>query len=302
MASANAPGAAASSVVPCDLWSSLHAFLQGDVELHASLQASVAASPCGPSFARSLTELALPLPDVQRANPSALPLVALVFDALLAEAFHHVSRGPSCSPFLRQHSRGLAAPVSRGWLRLSSALQQWDEFPQVTPAEMGRAATKMDKVELQLHQLELVHEAPLSSALSNLHLAKDIEVSRLSLPKEPPGFDPCPYMDRQLRDLYMRPSCHSVPLREAPLPPPKVKVRASCRAEKLELLAVLDLAGRLKLNDAAAVDLSKACGLFALPKSLESDRLIVDGRPANLCSDLDGRWLSMLAAATSAGG
>ena len=149
---------------------------------------------------------------------------------------------------------------------------------------MGRAATKMEKVELQLRQLELVHEASQGSSLPSLQLAKDIEVSRLSLPKEPPGFDPCPYMDCRLRDLYLRPSRYSVPLHEAPLPPIKVKVRAACKAEKIELLTVLDKAGRLKLSDAPCLDLSKACGLFALPKSLEADRLIVDGRPANLCS------------------
>ena len=104
---------------------------------------------------------------------------------------------------------------------------------------MGRATTKMEKVELQLRQLELVHEAPLCSSFSSLHLAKDIEVSRLSLPHEPPGFDPCPFMDRRLRDLCLCPCQRSVPLHEAPLPAPKVKVRAACRAEKLELLAVL---------------------------------------------------------------
>ena len=200
----------------------------------------------------------MPLPDVQRANPVALPLVALVFDALLAEPFHRVSRGLACSPFLRQLLPSLAAPLSRGWLRLASALQQWDDFRQVTPAKMGRAAAKMEKVELQLRQLELVQEAPSSSSLPSLHLAKDLEVSRLSLPKEPPGFDPCPYMDRHLRDVYLHPSRHSVPVAEAPLPPAKVKVRAASKTEKLELLAVLDAAGRLQLSDAASVDLA-AC-------------------------------------------
>ena len=62
---------------------------------------------------------------------------------------------------------------------------------------------------------------------------------------------------------------------------------------------MLDKASRLKLSNASSVDLSKACGLFAIPKLIEADRLIVDGRPANLCVDLDCRWLCMLASAST---
>ena len=233
MASVTAPGASASSALASDLWNSLHDFLHGDVELHASLQASASSSPCGSFFASSLVELSPHLPDLQCANPVALPVVALVLDSLLAEPFHCVSRGPACSPFLREDRRSLAAPISRGWCRLASALHRWDSFPEVTPVSMGRAATKMEKVELQLRQLELVQETSSGPHLPGLHLAKDIEVSRLSAPKDPPGFDPCPYMDSGLRDLYLRPSAHSVAMQDAPLPPPKVKVRTSCKAEKI---------------------------------------------------------------------
>ena len=76
------------------------------------------------------------------------------------------------------------------------------------------------------------------------------------MPLEPPGFDPCPFLDEEVRDLYLRPSAHSVPMHEAPVAPPRVQV-------------------------------------------LDADRLIVDGRPANLCVEADTRWLCMLASASN---
>ena len=88
-------------------------------------------------------------------------------------------------------------------------------------------------------------------------------------------------------------------MHEAPVAPPRVQVRASCQADKLELLSLLDRASRLKLSDASSVDFSKACGLFAIPKGVDADRLIVDGRPANLCVEADTRWLCMLASASN---
>ena len=164
---------------------------------------------------------------------------------------------------------------------------------------MGRAASKIEKIETQLQELETLQCPSSGSCLPNLHLAKDLEVSRLSMPLEPPGFDPCPFLDEELRDLYLRPSARSVPMREAPVAPPRVQVRASCKAEKLELLSLRDRASRLKLSDASSVDFSKACGLFAIPKGVDADRLIVDGRPANLCVEADTRWLCMLASASN---
>ena len=131
---------------------------------------------------------------------------------------------------------------------------------------MGRAASKIEKIEGQLQELEML-QCPSSSS----------------------GFDPCPFLDDELWDLYLRPSAHSVPMRAAPVAPPCVQVRASGKAEKLELLALLDRASRLKLSDGFSVDFSKACGLFAIPKGVDADRLIVDGRPANLCVDADTR-------------
>ena len=120
------------------------------------------------------------------------------------------------------------------------------------------------------------------------------------MPAEPPGFDPCPFLDEELRHLYLQPSAHSAPMLEAPAAPPRVQVRAFSKAENsLELLSMLDRAGRLKLCDASLVDFTKACGLFAIPKGVDADRLIVDGRPANLCVDVDTRWLCTLALASN---
>ena len=144
MATVSAPGASASAVPAPELWNSLQAFLHRYVELHASFQASISASPF---FTGSLAELASHLPDVQSANPAALSSIALVLDSLLAKPFNRVTRGPACSPFTRRSRLGLAAPISRGWVRVARAVQRWDAFPLVNPSEMGRAASKIEKIE-----------------------------------------------------------------------------------------------------------------------------------------------------------
>ena len=78
MATANAPGASASAVSAPQLWNSLHDFLHGDAELHASFQASISSSPSGPFFTSSLAEFRQHLPDVQSVSPAALSSIALV--------------------------------------------------------------------------------------------------------------------------------------------------------------------------------------------------------------------------------
>ena len=162
---------------------------------------------------------------------------------------------------------------------------------------MGRTATKVEKVEAQIAAL---YEADLDAgraSVPSLSLAKDVEVTRLSLPSAPPLFDPCPLLDKPLRELYLHPSRFTFPLEEAPMPPPKVVFRASSKAARLDFLAALDRSGRLRLLNASEHDRRTSCGLFTVPKSLDADRLIVDARPANLCMGGDGRWLSLLACA-----
>ena len=56
---------------------------------------------------------------------------------------------------------------------------------------------------------------------------------------------------------------------------------------------------RLIILPAKSVDLRASCGMFAIPKSLTRDRLILDARPSNLLLPLDSRWLATLASAAA---
>ena len=109
---------------------------------------------------------------------------------------------------------------------------------------MGRSAGKVENVEEQLRSLELV-DAGVGLAPCGVNMAKDVEVSRLSIPESPPAFDPCPFLDEPMRALYLHPSAASWALDEAEQLAPSVKFRAASKQAKLDLLAALDRCGRL---------------------------------------------------------
>ena len=58
-------------------------------------------------------------------------------------------------------------------------------------------------------------------------------------------------------------------------------------------------AGRLRLLPAAEHDSRTACGIFAVPKSTQADRMIVDARPINLVMASENDWLTTMGAASS---
>ena len=97
-----------------------------------------------------------------------------------------------------------------------------------------------------------------------------------------------PFLDEDLASLYVWPSRHALDFGE-------LLLRTKDRASRLELLAVLDNSGLLRLHPAGSLDPQAHCGLFAIPKSAEKDRLIIDARPNNLRFPSDSRWLAALA-------
>ncbi|CAE7198485.1 unnamed protein product, partial [Symbiodinium sp. KB8] len=188
---------------------------------------------------------------------------------------------------------------ARAWARIAQAVDMWNRQPPVTAGDMGRTAVKVEKVEAQVRALAVVDPSARCSSLPDLNLAKDVEVSRVSLPKSPPTFDPAPFLDKDLRSLYLNPSLHSIRLEDAPAPPPRVSFRCSSKAARMDLLSSLDASGRLRLFRGDLRDHRTACGLFAIPKSTEADRLIVDARPSNLVMDSDMSWLGTMGAASA---
>ena len=85
----------------------------------------------------------------------------------------------------------------------------------------------------------------------------------------------------------------------SPVTPLKVRFRARDRKARIELLALLDQSGRLALHPADPADMLGCAGLFAVPKSLERDRLIIDARPGNMTQATDADWLATMATANN---
>ncbi|CAE7717395.1 unnamed protein product [Symbiodinium sp. CCMP2592] len=136
----------------------------------------------------------------------------------------------------------VAAP-GRGWARVSEVLQLWDGLAPVTAESMGRTATKVEKVEAQIAALFEADLASSCAAMPGMHLAKDVEVERLSIPSSPPLFDPCPLLDKTLRELFLHASRYVIRVEEASEVPPRVTFRAPTKRARLDFLAALDKSG-----------------------------------------------------------
>ena len=104
--------------------------------------------------------------------------------------------------------------------------------------------------------------------------AKLIEADRVNFVGVP-SFDPVGFFDEATRKAYCFPlDCRlDVPREDVP----RVAVHAAPR-ERNELFRKMADCGRLRQED---VDPRYLSGLFAVPKDLEKDRLILDARPAN---------------------
>ncbi|CAE7631019.1 unnamed protein product, partial [Symbiodinium microadriaticum] len=211
----------------------------------------------------------------------------------------HGDAGPGASFLARPRCDALLSAAARGWDRIAQSVSLWDSAEPVDASAMGRTACKVERIEGQLRALATVSPSTPRAMCEDFNLAKDIEVNRLSLPSSPPSFDPSPFLDDTMRSLYLSPSRHAWPIDEAGEVPPRVQCRIGTKQEKLEFLSALDQSGRLELFPADQFDARTACGLFALPKGLDTDRLIVDARPSNLCVPTDVRWLATMASASS---
>ena len=297
-----APGAGASTSVAREHWSSLSAALHNDLDLQEYL---LAGSPDSSSpgrlsfFSDTLAEFGPSVFQYQPARWGSFDLLALVLDSLSNEPLHRVCRGPGASFQCRRDRQSFSSAIARGWARVAEAVQLWDDSLPVDAASMGRAACKVEKIEEQLQAIAGCGAEALAFNAVDFSMAKDLDVTRLSLPSAPPGFDPSPYLDRPLRSLFLAPSDHAWPIESAVAPPPRVQFRCRTKAARLDFLAALDSSKRLRLFPADRFDHRTACGVFAIPKGLDADRLIIDARPSNLCVPTDVRWLATMGSAFS---
>ena len=194
--------------------------------------------------------------------------------------------------------------------RLERVMQLWADSPEVTAAEMGRTASKVESLEDQISSLA----TSLAGMCSNygassgggakickssitgadIQVAKPIEADRIRFTGAP-TFDPAPYFDETTAAWYNDPLALALP--EDEVSPPPVHV-SGFRPQILKLLKNLDSTQRLAIHPAEDIPMKFRAGLFSLPKSLEVDRLIMDSRPQNLREEQLGRWTQSMATST----
>ena len=191
---------------------------------------------------------------------------------------------PSC---IRLHS-----PLSKKqWAvvhRFERHLAERATTSAVGPEQMGRTAAKVENLDSLLEVLheqatKLLPEAykrrPSGSVVSKLGaapdagsvlgsmkvgnpvVAKEVETSRLSVPHEPPEFDPSALLPPHHREVFHDPIKFAVDPTATSVKPPRVQLHAS-RSQAFELLHFLDQRHRLSLAPESKVRPSHLCGVF----------------------------------------
>lgn len=194
--------------------------------------------------------------------------------------------------------------------RLIRLMTPWSSSLPVSAADMGRTAAKVENIEATIELLksstatavarlgsskEAVGKIPdttSASLLGEVQLAKKIESARISFAGKP-TFDPSPLLDEASRKIFCNPLEHAVSPEDATEDPPRVNARGD-RHQILGLLRRLDKSGRLFLCPPGEVRMRHRAGLFSLLKNLESDRLILDCRPANALEPQICNWVQTM--------
>lgn len=223
----------------------------------------------------------------------------------------------------------LGTPLNRAqWeavRELRRHVDAWNAEEVVTSEDMGRAAAKVESIEVvlsalngkaeeigeELQRYRLRKKKHLQTSwgqqpspgevvgkldVKPAHLAKAVEPDRLKF-WETPTFHAEEYMDEENRAVFLDPLSFALPPDLQLHPPPHVRVRVSNK-NKLSLLRKLDSSNRLALVPARCVRKGYENGMFAIPKDGERDRMVLDGRPANCLEINEDRWIRSLGSLT----
>eukprot|EP00435_Cladocopium_sp_Y103_P016065 s3412_g4.t1 len=231
------------------------------------------------------------------------------------------SVAPSC---IRLHAR----LSKKQWAivhRFERQLAELASTGAVGPDEMGRTAAKVEDLDSLLETLheqalrwlpEAYKKQPTESVVAKLGaasdagrvvgslkvgnhvVAKDVETSRLSIPDEPPEFDPGDLLPSHHREVFTDPVKFAVDPAASSEQPPRVQLHAS-RRQAFELLHFLDQRQRLTLAPESKIRSSHLCGVFSLIKDQKKDRMILDARPPNMLEEALNAWTTTLGAVTS---
>lgn len=211
----------------------------------------------------------------------------------------HLSFDGNSPQFVDAATMGRAAAKVEGYedtlsavARAVSALQVFDGRYGALPKVSRRSAGG---------DVEPVRSGTCVGEVSHMpeHGAKPLKASRLQFPGKP-EFDPRPYFDRSTKKLYEFPLDLGKPLHEVGKPPP-VQVRASPQG-KLQLFKKLADSGLLQPVPEGTYLEDYRNGLFAVPKDASRDRMVLDGRPANMVDRGQQRWSQSMANAAALSG
>ena len=191
--------------------------------------------------------------------------------------------------------------------RLRRLSEAWSLLDELHAADMGRTAAKQEKQEqvlgcltkmctaavgdlkkyrLQRSCVTQGHEKDdLGQVIGKMNFgdsvaAQPIVASRVKMDGRP-CFDPTPFLDEESHKLFVEPFHQDLHQERDRLHPPRVQIHAST-TEKVKLLHLLNRSGRLVFRKVSDAFRGFGNGLFCVSKNLEVDRLILDGRPANL--------------------
>ena len=216
---------------------------------------------------------------------------------------------------------------------IESALTAWEVSAPITATGMGRAASKVEDIEILLARLSSF-ETGLDSVMEELQsqksddlgpksfssfapglqsesagelvgqlpgrqlsVAKTIEADRIDF-RGSPEFDAAPFLDPLGKALYLDPVGQSMRPEDSLVEPPPVKIFAS-ETEKWKLLRKLDASGRLGAILEGEVYPGYQAGLFSIQKDGLKDRLIFDSRPWNTLEQVPQRWIKSMASAAT---
>eukprot|EP00435_Cladocopium_sp_Y103_P037015 s110_g9.t1 len=256
------------------------------------------------------------LPFPVRARQKALNL------CVAALSWLHLKK-PSRAPAVMASGTKLSHQQKLIVRRLEKFFAEISADGNVGPKEMGRTAAKfeslddvIDELYVQTAHLERQSYGPSAAAgRSNVELkrghfskavggiigktrvgvpaqAKPLVASRLSLPKDPPLFDPSVLLEEPYYQVYEDPVslAHD---HDLDFPVPRVRVHGSS-AQTWEFVKLLDSHHRLCLAPKRKIRPGLLCGAFALGKDADSDRLILDARPPNAVEPTYTEWVKTL--------
>ena len=250
----------------------------------------------------------IPYDEVLRRRPDAVEggeLKKLVVNAIVI-VLNFLDLGRPCrAPDSCLAGRELGAGQWEQVRRIESFLDAWFQLGILDPEDLGRTAGKLEDLEKAVSELrgfsslasaELRKRADSSPVglMKSQHAGtfKEIEADRLQF-RGTPDFDPSPYLDETSQQIYKKPFSTSLHPSEFEGKIPRVRVHCN-RQERLRLFTLLDKSNRIRLFRRDQVRVQFGAGVFAVLKSLELDRLILDSRPHNLLESPPGRFIRTL--------